>query len=186
MPWPACSDRRTEQFELIAIDDGSTDETPDIFGPLPARMSGVRIISHDNMGMGRSLQRSAGDRPPRLDRANGCRRPDGPQPDRASTGVSGHVSRSWWWPEHRVRYIDADDRIIGQFTSPFDTTGPTSARAADENRLIFFHHPSVIMCRDATLLARRVQASIWPADDVDLRTGSPRTDPANPAHADAG
>ncbi|HQY88296.1 MAG TPA: glycosyltransferase family 2 protein, partial [Tepidisphaeraceae bacterium] len=50
-----------KRFELLAIDDGSTDETLQILNKLAREDDRVRIISHENMGMGRSLNHALGE-----------------------------------------------------------------------------------------------------------------------------
>src|SRR5688500_16211811 len=42
-------------FELLAIDDGSTDRTREILEMLAEEDGRVRVLSHANYGMGRSL-----------------------------------------------------------------------------------------------------------------------------------
>ena len=42
-------------FEFIVVDDGSTDQTPLILRSYANQDSRIKIITHPNMGMGRSL-----------------------------------------------------------------------------------------------------------------------------------
>jgi glycosyltransferase involved in cell wall biosynthesis len=165
-------------FELIAINDGSTDETLDILGAFERKDSRVKVISHPNMGMGRSLNEAL-----EVARHDWVVRMDADD-----IMVPNRIERQLaFLAEHPdlvvagalVCYIDADGKVMRRYTSPF--TDPAQVRAArDEGRLIFFHHPSVIMRRDVIRAAGGYRPQFWPADDVDLWNRVAEQDPANP------
>jgi glycosyltransferase involved in cell wall biosynthesis len=165
-------------FELIAINDGSTDETLEILRAFERKDSRVRVISHPNIGMGKSLNEAlevarhdwivrmdADDImvPRRIERQLGFL---AEHPDLVVAGAL-------------VCYIDADGKVIGRYQSPF--TDPAKVRAArEEGRLIFFHHSSVIMRRDVIRAVGGYRPQFWPADDVDLWNRVAEQDPVGP------
>lgn len=166
------------EFELIAIDDGSTDETPDILRAFERKDSRVRVISHANIGMGRSLNEAL-----EIARHDWVVRMDADDimlPQRIERQLEFLAAH----PDlvvagALVRYIDADGNIIGQYKSPF--TDPAEVRAARaEGRLIFFHHPSIIMRREVIRSVGGYRHQFWPADDVDLWNRVAEQDPGNP------
>ena len=165
-------------FELIAINDGSTDETLDILRAFERKDSRVRVISHANLGMGQSLNEAI----------ESARHDWLVRMDADDIMVPRRIERQLaFLADHPdlvvacslVNYIDADGKVIGRYTSGF--TDPAKVRAArDEGRLIFFHHPSVIMRRDAIRAAGGYRPQFWPADDVDLWNRVAEEDPASP------
>ena len=153
-------------FELLVIDDGSTDETPAILGRYAQRDGRVRVVSQANAGMGRSLNRGLG-----LARGEWVARLDADDemlPDRLERQVA-------FVNEHPgldltatlVNYVDGGGRVIGRSRSELTTPQAVEAAVA-RNELIHVHHPAVMARRSALLAAGGFRPEFWPADDVDL------------------
>lgn len=153
-------------FELVVIDDGSSDRTLAIAEEYGARDARVRVISHGNIGMGESLNLAieqaryewlarldADDRmlPHRLERqlAFVCDNPD--------VVVAGSF----------VRYIAEDGRPLGTGRHPH-TSRETVRQYCRDNLLIAISHPSVMMRRSVVQAAGGYRPRFWPCEDLDL------------------
>lgn len=153
-------------WELLAIDDGSTDESKEILDRYAENDDRIRVLSHPNWGMGASLNHAIEEAshdwlvrmdaddvmlPHRLERqvAFITENPD--------VGVASCL----------VEYIDGASNIIGKYTSEL-TTREDYTRQRDANVLIGFHHPGVIMRRDLVRAVGGYRPEYWSADDLDL------------------
>ena len=153
-------------FELVVINDGSTDDTGAIAQRYADADPRVRVMSHANMGMGRSLNAAlatvtnewvarldADDEmlPERLERQVAFVRE---HPEIAVTATL-------------VNYIDEAGRVIGKSSSHL-TSPQACADARESDDLIHLHHPAVLARADAIREVGGYRGEYWPADDVDL------------------
>ena len=157
-----------KDFELILIDDGSTDRTLMIMQRFGLNDPRVRVVSHPNMGMGASLNAGLS-----MARAHWVARMDADDvmiPDRLERQLSfvrdncGVTVAS-----SLVYHIDDDGRLLGSSVSDLKTAADL-ARYVRNNETIGFHHPAVIMRRDVVLEIGGYRPQFWPADDIDLWT----------------
>lgn len=153
-------------FELIAIDDGSTDRTLAILNEFAAADSRVRVISHENRGMGRALN----------DALEQCRHEWVARMDADDVMLPNRLERQLAFVAGRpevvvasslVQYIDESGAVIGRNRSEF-TDSLKVVEAVAEHRLVGFHHPAVLMRRDVVKEAGGYRPQFWPCDDADL------------------
>lgn len=154
------------QFELILIDDGSTDSTLSIMQSLAAADDRIRILSHENMGMGRSLndamQKAAHDWIVRMD-ADDVMPPHRIESQLRFLADNPHLVVA----STLVKYIDGTGRMIGQGVSDY-VTHQRVREACEKNVIVGFHHPAVIMRKDVALGVGGYRSEFWPCDDQDL------------------
>jgi glycosyltransferase involved in cell wall biosynthesis len=153
-------------FELLLLNDGSTDHTLEIAEKFRARDQRIQVITHGNLGMGAALNQAmefarskwivrldADDvmRPHRLERQIAFieRYP--------RLAVAGSL----------VHYIGEDGRTLGAATSPLATPRDFE-RHQREGKAISLHHPSVILRKQIALDVGGYRPEFWPADDFDL------------------
>lgn len=155
-----------DNFELLLINDGSTDGTAEMIDAYAARDSRVRAIHHPNWGMGASLNHAielaqhdwiarmdADDimLPNRLDRQAQFIA-DNPDVDVAAT---------------LVEMIDAEGNPRWKTSSELvDRT--TFHRHVRENRVLHIYHPSVLMRKSIVQAVGGYRQQFWSADDMDL------------------
>lgn len=153
-------------WELIAIDDGSTDGTGRILRDLARQDERIRVVAHENLGMGQALNRAwptcRGGWVARLDAD------DMMTPNRLERQVAFVRER----PDlvitaSLVEYIDAEDRLLGRNSSRFVRAADV-ARVVAADRIVGIHHPSVMVRRQAVLDAGGYRSQFWPCDDSDL------------------
>ena len=153
-------------FELIVIDDGSTDRSPQILANYAAKDSRVKIITHANIGMGQSLNKA-------MSLANGdwIARLDGDdimEPDRLERQIDFlQKNPDVVVASSLVYYLDDNSRIIGKNTSKFTNREAVKAYVA-KDLPIGFHHPAAIFRKDIILSLGGYRSQFWPADDMDL------------------
>ena len=155
-------------FELLAIDDGSTDQTLEILRLYSVRDPRIKVVAHDNWGMGHSLNHAIG-----LANGKWIARLDADdlmEPNRLERQIA-FVREN---PDLVVTsclatFIDPQGRILG-YSQPA-MTSPKSVQDALEDGLVGgIFHPGVLMRRDAVLKAGGYRPQFWPAEDVDLWT----------------
>jgi glycosyltransferase involved in cell wall biosynthesis len=156
------------EFELLVVDDGSTDGTGAVLDELARQDSRLRVISQDNRGMGEALNRG-------LDSArhDWIVRMDGDDVmlphriERQLAFLSQH-------PElvvasALVRYINEKGEEVARYDARNAWTDPaTLTEALRSNIVVGFHHPAVIMHRPTILAAGGYRNRFWPVDDIDL------------------
>lgn len=153
-------------FELVLIDDGSTDGTLAIMEAFARRDSRVRVITHPNMGMGASLNHAMANTDAewvaRMD-ADDVMMPT--RLERQVAFVAAHpgigVASCF------VYYINERGDVIARGESPLLTL-EDFARCVRENVVIAVSHPGAIMNRRAVLSVGGYRPEFWPADDQDL------------------
>lgn len=155
-------------FELIVIDDGSTDRTAELIDSLARQDSRIRFERQANSGIAPTLNRGlewarsewvaimhADDLmlPHRLERQQAF--------IKQNPGLAVVSSL--------VDYINERGQIIGRCRSPY--TDPAEvARAIAQNRMIAFCHPATAVRRSVVLAAGGYRQQFWPAEDADLWT----------------
>jgi glycosyltransferase involved in cell wall biosynthesis len=153
-------------FELIAIDDGSTDRTGEILEMLAGEDPRVRVISHPNYGMGRSLNEAL-----EVAKHDWVARMDADDlmmPNRLERQLAFLAeNRGLVVASSLVHYIDEDGNDIGRNTSPF-TDAANVREAVADNRVVGFHHPAVMMRKQVIRDVGGYRPAFWPADDADL------------------
>ncbi|MBA2454660.1 MAG: glycosyltransferase family 2 protein [Chloroflexia bacterium] len=153
-------------FELLAIDDGSTDATAQILERYAAKDPRIRVLSHPNWGMGASLNHALAEA--QYDWIVRMDADDVMLPDRLERQVAFVTENpDVMVASCLVRYIDANGQIVGSYTSDI-TTREVFQRHLRENRIIGFHHPGVIMKKDVVLAVGGYRPQYWSADDLDL------------------
>jgi glycosyltransferase involved in cell wall biosynthesis len=153
-------------WELIAIDDGSTDGTLPILRQLEAEDSRIRVMAHENVGMGAALNRAwplcRGEWVARID-ADDIMLPNRLSRQLEFVREHPHLLIA----SSLVEYIDEQDRPIGRNHSPF-TSADKVAETTSADRVVGIHHPSVLVRRQAVLDVGGYRPAFWPCDDADL------------------
>lgn len=153
-------------FELLLINDGSTDGTLLIMQKFADQDHRIKIISHQNMGMGASLNQAL-----HLANAEWVVKMDAddimlPQRlERQIAFIKKHpdiVVASCL-----VYYVDEYGRVIGKNSSDLRTREDL-IRYLKSNELIGFHHSGVIMKKEVIISVGGYRPRFWPADDIDL------------------
>jgi glycosyltransferase involved in cell wall biosynthesis len=154
------------EFELILIDDGSTDDTLAIARRYAGQDARIRVISHENFGMGRSLnhamEQARGNWIARLD-ADDVMLPQRLERQLAFLAANPDLAVA----SSFVRYIDDGGRDIGAFTSVFTTRAQVQRYVAN-HWAVGFHHPAAIFHKQTIQSLGGYRPQFWPAEDLDL------------------
>jgi glycosyltransferase involved in cell wall biosynthesis len=153
-------------FEFVVIDDGSSDRTPQILAGYARADARLRVVSHANMGMGRSLNKGLG-----LVRGAWVARLDADD-EMLPTRLERQVAFVREHPDVAVtatlvNYTDARGRVIGRSQSNL-LDKPALDAALRRGELIHVHHPAVMARADVLRSAGGFRPEFWPADDVEL------------------
>ncbi|MFA9478268.1 glycosyltransferase family 2 protein [Phycisphaerales bacterium AB-hyl4] len=153
-------------FELIVIDDGSTDGTRTIADGYAERDERVRVLSHANMGMGASMNDAR--QHARYEWLAVLDSDDRMKPNRLARQlafIEEHPDVSLL--SSLVHLIDEQGRVIGTTRSPF-TSAEAVAKAVRSNVLLGFHHPAQLMRKAAIDAVGGYRNAFWPCNDLDL------------------
>ncbi|HUG15035.1 MAG TPA: glycosyltransferase, partial [Thermomicrobiales bacterium] len=153
-------------FELILIDDGSTDSTLDILRSYAARDCRIKVLAHENLGVARAMNQAMS-----VAQSNWIARMDADdimEPRRLERQVA-------FVAEHPdlavtsclVTYIDAGGRTLGR-SAPEFTSDEEVRKTRDAGTPIGFHHPGVLMRRDVVVGIGGYRSEFVSAQDMDL------------------
>lgn len=153
-------------FELIVINDGSTDDTQAIAECYAGRDPRVRVHTQPNGGTAEALNRG-------IDLAQGewvflMHADDRMQPNRLERQlafIAEHPELSV--ASSLVRHIDSSNRVIGRDNSQL-TTPEAVERLVGANELIGFNHPAAALRKSSVLAVGGYRQAFWPAEDIDL------------------
>jgi glycosyltransferase involved in cell wall biosynthesis len=153
-------------FELLAVDDGSTDHTLDIINSHAARDVRVRAISHANWGMAASANHAVDE-----SRSDWIVRVDADDlmlPNRLERQIRYiQANPDVVVASCLVYYIDETGKVIGSYASNL-TTRDDFDRAFARHEAIGLHHQGVIMRKDIFKEIGGYRGEFWPSDDMDL------------------
>ncbi|HUG15037.1 MAG TPA: glycosyltransferase [Thermomicrobiales bacterium] len=153
-------------FELILVDDGSTDGTLDILRRYETRDARVRIVSHDNWGMARSANHAI-----ELARSTWIVRMDADDVmmpnriERQIAYVSDHPGIAL--ASSLVHLIDAKGHV--RWTTSSDLIDVDAfQRYRRQGKLMPIFHPAAIVNKAVFQSIGGYRPQFWPADDRDL------------------
>lgn len=153
-------------FELVLINDGSTDGTPGIIEAFAKRDARVRVLAHGNMGMGASLNHAMAavdsEWVARMD-ADDVMLPT--RLERQLAFLDAHPGLAV--ASSLVYYVNDRGHMIAKSVSDLLTLDDL-ARYLRTNRLIAVSHPGAIMNRRAVLSVGGYRPQFWPSEDLDL------------------
>lgn len=155
-----------EDFELIVVDDGSTDQTLSIAREFAARDRRVRVIAADHTDLAGALNRGIAEaRHPWIARMDAD---DIAHPDRFKRQLQAAAAQ----PQVLVwgtfaRHINSRGRVLG-----VSRTGPTTIeeyqRLLEAGEDIYVIHPTWLARRDAILRAGGYDPAFNACEDLDL------------------
>ncbi|MGA7831606.1 MAG: glycosyltransferase [Terracidiphilus sp.] len=153
-------------FELIVIDDGSTDNTLQIIKKYAEQDARIKVYMQRNSGMAATLNRgihlAANEWIFRMDNDD-LMRPNRLERQLAFIGEHPELAVA----SSLVRHIDAKDQVIGKDKSQL-TTYESVDQLVAANELIGFNHPAVALRKSAVCDVGGYRQEFWPAEDIDL------------------
>jgi glycosyltransferase involved in cell wall biosynthesis len=153
-------------FELIVVNDGSTDDTREIAERYAAQDARVKVYTQANAGTAPALNRGielAQGEWVFLMHADDLMRPN--RLERQLAFIAQHPELSV--ASSLVRHIDSKNRVIGKDNSKL-TTYEAIDKLVTANELIGFNHPAVALRKSAVLAVGGYRQPFWPAEDLDL------------------
>ncbi len=155
-----------QNFEFIIVNDGSRDNTLSIINSYSALDRRIKIISHENMGMGNSLNKAL-----EVAKSELIARMDADD-----IMMPNRIERQLQFIQNNpevavlsclVYYIDRFEKIIGKNSSDLRTIKDFESYLTS-NRIIGLHHPGVMMKKSVVKSVGGYRGQYWPADDIDL------------------
>ena len=157
-------------FELILADDGSTDNTLQIAKRFQAKDPRIAIDSHENLGMGQSVNRAV-----KLAKSNIIARMDADDmmnPDRLETQYK-------FFQEHPeiamascfTQFVGENGKVLGMqsFEQNMDLlTLEDTKRYVESNQCIHFAHTGVMFRKEIFEELQGYDGRFWPSDDIEL------------------
>jgi len=153
-------------FEVVAVDDGSTDETPAILAGYAARDSRVRVISQPNSGLTRALIRGCAEARGEVIARHDCGDRSAPRrfaEQLALLEQQGHVLVSC-----ATRFVDEDGDLLYDVTADGATVRHSLLTDGVRHIGALPHHGSAMFRRDAYLAAGGYRPQFRVAQDLDL------------------
>lgn len=172
-----------KDFELVIIDDGSTDSTLSIVKSYAQRDGRIKVVSHPNMGMGDALNRALdlvnNEWIVRMDAddimlPNRIERQTAFIEQNPNTAVAGTL----------VYYVDENGKVFGKAPRSQLTSSTSVEEFVRRSKLkgasylealpsvgfphFMVYHPSVIMRRSVVKEVGGYRPEFWPAEDFDL------------------
>lgn len=159
-------DQTYSDFEFVIVDDGSTDATPDILRRATRLDSRIRIVSHENMGVSRSvnavLPELQHEWVARFD-ADDLMMPQRLERQAAFLAENPDVAVASCLAD----YIDADGDTVGRYDNPL--TSRDEVRAwIEAGRVIHFIQSGAIMRRDVVEQVGGYRPEFSVTEDTDL------------------
>ena len=153
-------------FELIVVDDGSTDDTLEIARRYATQDSRVKVYTQANAGTAPTINRG-------IELAEGewiflmhaDDRMHSNRLERQLAFIAAHPELSV--ASALVRHIDSRNRVIGRDNSTL-TTFEAVDRLVNANELIGFNHPAAALRKSAIVAVGGYRQAFWPAEDIDL------------------
>jgi glycosyltransferase involved in cell wall biosynthesis len=154
-------------FELIAIDDGSTDRTPAILKEAAAADRRIRVVTQANGGGARARNRAL--QVARADWVVNLDHDDVMLPNRIERQLAFIAAH----PEVKVfscraYYVSAEGKIFGKTRCEPLTTREAFERYVAANRPIGINHPSAAMHRPTIVEVGGYRPEFEGAEDIDL------------------
>lgn len=155
-------------FELIVIDDGSSDGTASVIERYANQDPRIRLVRQTNAGIAPTLNRG-------LEMARGewaaIMHADDMMLANRLERQSAFIAQN---PDLAVAsslayYVNDRDEVIGRCRSPYVDRSQVG-KAIDRNCMIAFCHPATAVRRSAVLAAGGYRQEFWPAEDADLWT----------------
>jgi glycosyltransferase involved in cell wall biosynthesis len=154
-------------FELVAIDDGSTDETPAILKEAAAADPRVRVITQANGGGARARNRAL--QAARADWIVNLDHDDIMLPNRIERQlafIAAHPGVKVF--SCRAFYVSAEGKIFGKTRCEPITTREAFERHVAANRPIGINHPAAAMHRPTIVAVGGYRPNFEGAEDFDL------------------
>lgn len=159
-------DQTYADFEFVIVDDGSTDATPDILQRAAAQDPRIRVISHENMGVSRSvnlvLPELRYDWVARVD-ADDLMSPDRLERQMAFLAENPDLAVASCFAD----YIDRNGKVVGRYINQL-TTREEVRDWIQSGRVIYFIQSGAIMRRDVVEQVGGYRPAFSVCEDTDL------------------